>query len=202
MGIMSATLRSLFPRGSAWRLPGNLGAVIEGLADTLERVRTFLRAAITEAVPGSAVSMLPEWHAALGRRYDATQTVANQQRMLAAVHTARGGVGLVDLNGQMHKELAGVNFSELAYGPTSRAGLAVCGIERCGSVNPGTDANPYMYLVSGTVQNNNEAARVASVIAHFAPLHLLPSSILTVLSASGTSKAGLDTCGIARCNAT
>jgi hypothetical protein len=201
MGIMQNTLRSLFPRGSAWRLLGNIGAVVDGLGDSLERAHAFIRGILAELRPGSAVSTLPEWHTALGRRYDATMTVAFMQRMLAAVLTARGGVTLQDLNGQMHKELTAVNFSEIAYGGMSSIAYeSECGADECNSIIAGTDANPGFYLVSGTVQDNNEAARVISVIGHYAPLHLMPTSSLIILSDTGTTESGLDTCGIAECN--
>ena len=202
MGIMSTALRSLFPRGNAWRLPGNIGLVVEGLADTLERSRTFLRAAIAESLPGTATSMLPEWHTALGRKYDATMSVANQRRMLKAVHTALGGVGINDLNGQMHKELESVNFSEIAFnGATDECGVAECGGAECNSTVSGLDANPYSFLVSGAVVDDMEAGRVISVLAHFAPLHLQPTSSLIILSDTSTSESGVDQCGISECNA-
>ena len=201
MGIMQNALRSLFPRGSAWRLLGNIGNLIDGLADSLEREHAFTRAILSESRPGAAVAMLAEWHAALGLHYDPTQTVAFLQRMLLAVHTARGGVGLTDLNYQVHKELTGVNFSEIAYGGTSSiAGESECGADECNSIIAGADANPVYYLVSGTVQDDTEAARVISVIGRYAPLHLMPISSLVILSASGTSECGLDTCGIDECN--
>ena len=199
--IMSSALRSLFPKGSAWRLLGNLGLLVEGIGDSLERARTFLRGALAEARPGSSVVLLPEWHAALGHAYDATQPVDYLQRTLKAIHTSRGGVGLNDLNAQIHKELTDVNITEIAYnGPSALCGEAECGLDECNSLLPGSDANPTAYFITGTVQNDQEEARVASVIGHFAPLHLQPMSLLVNISENGNDECGSGKAGIAECN--
>ena len=200
MGMMERTLKRLFPPGRAWWLPGNMGLLVEALAVSLETARAFIRAIIAESVPWTAISMLQEWHAALGVRYDSSQSVAFQQRMLDAVQTAPGNTTLNALNAQIQKELADVTFSEIAYGgTTSIAGESECGSDECNSDVPGTDANPYSYLVSGTVENDAEAGRVISVIAHFAPLHLTATSALVILSDTGTTECGIATCGIEEC---
>jgi hypothetical protein len=200
MGMMERTLKRLFPPGRAWWLPGNTGLLIEALAVSLETARAFIRAIIAESVPWTAEAMLQEWHAALGVRYDPTQSVAFQQRMLDAVQTAIGNTTLNALNAQIQKELANVTFSEIAYGgTTSIAGESECGFDECNSDVPGTDANPYSYLVSGTVENDAEAGRVISVIAHFAPRHLTATSALVILSDTGTTECGIATCGIEEC---
>lgn len=84
-------------------------------------------------------------------------------------------------------------------GPSSICGEAECGADECASIITGGEINQYQYLVSGTVQDDAEAARVASVLAHFAPLHLIAQSSLVILTDTGTTEAGLDTCGIAEC---
>ncbi len=200
---MRQVLDRLHPSGSAWRIIGTLALVMDGLGDYLERVRQFIRAAQAESLPYTATDMLPEWHEALGQRYDATQTPDYQRRMLDAIWTAFGGVQLNKLNLQMHKELADVDVVEIvSAGTSSIAGEAECGAEECNSTVATTEINPYVYMVAGTVQNDTEAARVAAVLAHFAPLHLQAQSSLTILTDSKTAECGLDVCGIAECGST
>jgi hypothetical protein len=178
----------------------NIGRFLSGLAMSLDAVHTFIRAVLAESLPLTATEMLPEWHEALGQRYDPTQTMDYQRRMLDAILTAFGGVTLNNLNAQMHKEMADVDILErVSAGTSSIAGEAECGVDECASVVATTEIDPYNYTISGTVQNDAEAARVASVIAHFAPLHLVPFSVLVILSDTGTTEAGLDICGIAEC---
>lgn len=200
MGIAERMLKRLFPPGRAWWLPGNMGLLVEALVISLETVRQFIRAAIAESVPWTAQAMLEEWHQALGARYDSTQTAAFMQRMLDAIQTAIGSSTLNALNLQLQKEMSGITIYEImTAGPSSICGEAECGADECNSIVTGEEINPFQYLVNGTVQNDAEAARVASVIAHFAPLHLIPQSSLTILTDTGTTEAGLDTCGIAEC---
>lgn len=203
MGIVRRALEILLPRGHAWRLPASTASLIDGLADTLDRPRVFAQGALVEAHPGTATAMLPEWHAALGQRYDATQTVEAQRRKLSAILSAQGGVTLNQLNEQMHKELPQVDFEEIVETDTTdECGVGECGLAEAGSTLVGSEFNPFIYLVTGTVDNDTEAARVISVIAHFAPLHLLPISSLVILTDSGTAECGLDVCGLAECGST
>ena len=200
---MRRVLDRLHPPGSAWRIIGDLALVVDGLADSLARVRTFIRAAWAESLPLTATDMLEEWHAALGQAYDPNQTPEFQRRMLDAIWVAFGGVQLNQLNLQMHKELEDVDISEIyETDTTSECGVGECGLEEAGSTLSGSEVNPFIYLVSGTVENDDEAARVASVIQHFAPLHLTSSSSLIILTDSGTAECGLESCGIAECGST
>ncbi len=201
MAIAERMLKRLFPpKGRAWWLPGNLGALVEGLAVSLETVRAFIRGVIAESVPWTAVDMLPEWHTALGVRYDPLQTVAFEQRMLDAIWTALGSTTINAINAQIHKELPGVSVIELfTAGPTSECGLAECGADECNSTITGVDIDPFHYALAGTVMNDAEAARLASILSHFAPLHLIAQSALTILSDNGTTECGIESCGISEC---
>ncbi len=179
MGVIRRALELLLPRGHAWLLPAGTGQLVDGLADTLDRPRVFARGALAEVSPATATDMLPEWHAALGQRYDPTQTLEAQRRKLEAIVTSQGGVTPNQLNAQMHKELPGVDFVEIVETDTTAVcGVGEVGLAECGSVLEGTEFNPFIYEVTGTVDNDTEAARVIAVIAHFAPLHLMPISSL------------------------
>ncbi len=200
---MRRVLDRLHPPGSAWRIIGDLAMLMEGIADTLERARMFLRAGLAESLPLTASDMLPEWHAALGQRYDPTQTLEYQRRMLDAIWTAFGGVTLNQLNAQMHKELPDVDIAEIIEtDTTTECGVGELGLAECGSTLVGSEVNPFIYDVAGEVANDVEAARVIAVLQHFAPLHLTPRSSLTILTDTGTAECGLATVGIAECAST
>ena len=198
MGVAERALKRLHPPGRAWWLPGNLGLLVEACAVALEAVRVFIRTAAAETVPWTADGMLEDWHLALGVRYDGTQTVGFQQRMLDAIQTAVGSSTLNALNEQMHKEMAGVDVTEVSA--AAEAGVAECGVAECGADADSIAA--FIYQIAGTVENDAEAARVQSVIEHFAPLHLQPYSVLVILSDSGVAECGVATVGIAECGST
>lgn len=200
MGIATTALRLLLPRGRPWLLPGDGGKLAEGIGTTLERPRTAARAAIAEARPGTALLMLPEWCDALGIKYDVTLPVADLQARLAAQDTALSDLTLNEINEQIHRELPNISVIEITIpAESSIAGEAECGAEECGSEVTGTEINPYQYMLYGTLKDEAEEARLIAIVQRFLPLHLTPQYTITLLSASGTTEAGLDVCGIAEC---
>ena len=200
MGVVATCLRLLMPRGRPWALAVDGEKLFEGIGVTLERPRAAARAVLSEARPGTAVLMLPEWCLALGVKYDPTTAVADLQARLDAIDTALADMTLNELNEQMHKEIPAVSIAEmLTAGDTSECGIAECGGDECNSTTSGADIDPYQYLVYGTVVNDTEYARVLSVVQHYAPLHLIMQTNIVNLSASGTSECGVEICGIAEC---
>lgn len=198
MELMGRVLRLLFPPGSAWQLPGALGDLVDGLADSLKRMRDFLHDALAEMIPYTATDMLEEWHEALGQKYDPTQTIADQRTKLDAIMSAVGNTTLNQLNTQMHKELPDVDISEIyEEDTTAECGVGETGVAECASTLEGEEVNPYLYRVEGEVEDDVEAARVAAVLEHFAPLHLAPLSDLVILTDTGTAECGIATVGIA-----
>jgi hypothetical protein len=200
VGIVTTALRLLLPRGRPWLLPGDGWKLAEGIGATLQRPRDAARSAIAEARPGTAVLMLPEWCDALGIKYDATLPVADMQARLAAQDTALGDLTLNEINEQIHRELPLISVIEITIpAESSIAGEAECGAEECGSEVTGTEINPYQYMLYGTLKDEAEEARLIAIVQRFLPLHLTPQYTITLLSASGTTEAGLDVCGIAEC---
>lgn len=195
MGIMEKCLRLLMPRGRPWALAGHGDALIAGLGVALERPRVDARAVLTEARPGTAVLMLPEWSEALGIRYDSTLPVADLQDRLAAIDTALADMTLNDLQEQINKELAGVTISEVSA--ASECGVAECGVELCGAV--AGDYSPTYYDVDGEVMTEGQLARLVSILQHFAPLHLQACIIVGVEGLSSISEAGVAVCGLDEC---
>ena len=195
MGVILDALTSLLPRGRL-RLRRDGQAIIGGIADAVEDLKTSGRSLLTESWPGTAVDTLPQWHATMGIAYDPTaRSVAEQQTMLAAMESAQGGSTLALLQAQLDKEFGGRVVVSEAY-VTGVSGVAKSGLTRCGLAS--SIVYTLGYDVTGTVYSSTEAARVAAILARYAPAHLEPNSLLTDLSATSIALAGLARTGIAR----
>lgn len=195
MGVAARALRLLWPRGHAHRLAGHGSALIAALGDVLDTLRDSARSIVSESRPDEASAMLPEWHAALGLRYDPTLPADTQRTRLAATLFSVGGSTRSDLERQIQKEFPDITIEEVSAS-------AVVGEGELGAaVSGGTfgDIAPGMFDVRGTLNNDTEAERLAAIIQHFAPLHLAPFSKLTILSDSGTSELGVAVTGLAIC---
>lgn len=195
MGVILDSLKSAFVRGRL-KLTTYGSAIVDGIADALTDLRTASRDVIDEAWPGTATDQLPAWHQTLGVAYDPTaRSIADQQAMLGAMETAKGGSTLGLLQAQFDKEFDGrVVVSEsyvIGVSGLARVGLARCGVSSFIVYTLGFD-------VTGTVYSQTEAARVAAILKRYAPAHLTPNSLLTDLSATAIALAGLGRVGIAR----
>lgn len=192
MGVVWDALKSLWPRG---RLSID-APLVGGLSDSVADLRTSSRGLLSESWPGTAVDTLPEWHTTLGVIYDPlARSVADQQTMLAAMMTGKGGSSLTQLQAQFDKEFGGRVVVSEAY-LTGITGLALCGLARCGVSSPIIYA--LGYNVTGTIYSSTEAARVAAIIKRYGPAHLTPNSLLSDPSAVVVGIVGLGRTGLAR----
>ncbi len=166
-----------------------------GLGVTLERPRTAARAVLTEARPGTAVVLLPEWAEAWGIRYDPMLPVAETQARLAAMETALGDVTLNELQAQLDQELPGLVVSEPSA--SSEAGVEEAGVGICAA--DATEVSTVYYDVNGSLITEEQELRLLAVLQHFAPLHLVPHVLLTIEGLSSTSEAGEAVCGMDEC---
>lgn len=195
MGVVLTAIKSIFPRGKL-NLRADGEAIQGGIADAVDDLKDAGRSVITEGWPGTAVDQLPAWHNTLGVAYDPTaRSITEQQTMLEAMETAVGGSTLAKLQAQLDKEFGGRVVVSEAY-IIGLMGLAKCGLARCGLSTATIYA--YGYDVTGTVYSSTEAARVAAILARYAPAHLRPNSLLTDLSATSIGIAGIGRVGIAR----
>ena len=197
MGIASRALALLWPKGHPHTLAGYGASIVAALGDVLDDLHERARLIVSEASPDTALHTLPEWHAALGIRYDPLVPIETQRARLAAMYYSIGGATLNDIERQIRKELPGITITEISA--TSETGEAECGVEVCGAESG--DYASGMYEVSGTLTDDAEVARLVAILQHFAPLHLAPYSSLTILSDSGSSETGVAVCGIEECGA-
>ena len=194
MGIVSRMLTLAFPKGRLWKLIGDAQKLIDGISIQFQITKDLIDNAKIESFPGTAVETLPEWHDALGVHYDKTLPIEKQQKMLAGIKTATGSSTLNGLAYQVAKEYQGLTITE----------------------RPGGD--PMAYEVTGTVDTVQDARRVGAILAHFAPLHLVPTVFgytaptagnpnpipsnptgSEILSSQAFARVGIAACGLARC---
>lgn len=194
MGIAETALRLLLPHGAAWSLAGYGDALIRGIAKSLERARSASDAMIADAKPGTASeTTLREWHAALGQRYDPTLPIATQRARLEAFRTSAGGATVARLQAQIAREYPDLVVSEPSA--VGVAGACEAGVGRAGGVDG--DLSTTCYDITGTVDSEADAQRVAMICNRFAPLHLLPFIKLTVRSLTTNAEAGVGVAGLA-----
>lgn len=193
MGIVQKALSLSFPKGRLWKFIGDAQNLIIGISLQFQAAKDQIDAAVTESFPGTAVETLPEWHEALGVKYDSTLPIDKQQKMLASIKTASGTATKPGLELQISKEYTGLTLTE----------------------RPGGD--PLAYEVTGTVDTIQDARRIGAILAHFAPLHLVPTvfgytaptqgnpnpipptpSTPSILSTQNFARVGVAACGLAR----
>ena len=171
MGVMQTVLELLFPRGRAWSLSGDTGKLVEGIGTTLDRPKVALREVVAESLPGTATETLPEWHAALGQKYDSSVPIEDQRTKLAAILTSIGGVDIVRLNTQIQKELPNCYVAEPEM----------------------PEQIPNCYYVGNILPplTDEEYIRLFIILAYYAPLHLQPIEIFDIILDNG-DLLGLD----------
>ncbi|MBL8966332.1 MAG: hypothetical protein JNG85_04925 [Spirochaetaceae bacterium] len=194
MGVASKALRLLWPKGRAHSLAGHGSLLVDALGENLDALRAAARSVVSESRPDEATAMLPEWHAALGLRYDPTLPVATQRTRLAATLFSVGGATRNTLQAQINKEFPAVIVEERPILRT--VGAAHCGLSRCSARTGSFDSSSY--LVSGTVANRSASARLAAIIQHFALLHLIPFSNIAIATDTGVARCGASICGVAK----
>ena len=188
---MTTALRLSFPQGKLWQKI-TADPLTLALGGVLENLRTAARQIIAESNPGTAVDTLPEWHAALGQKYDATRPIAEQRTRLESIRLSIGGMTLYQLQEQMSKEFPTVTISEVSA--NSESGVEECGVAYTAGVEG--DYSPLYFDVSGVLADDIEAARVGSIIDHFSPFHLVACMSLTIEGLSSTSESGVALCGV------
>lgn len=201
MGVTTVSeraLRLLLPKGLAWALGGHGGALIRGLAKSLERIRLLSDQVITESRPGTATELtMPEWHKAKGITYDPTKSLDVQRARLEAYDMGIGGALLSRLRAQVALEFDGITISEVSA-------TSECGAAECGVAISGADENAHSYLyydVTGIVDTDDDLLHLHAIFDRFAPYHLIPSLTgVQVRSVVVGSECGVALCGVSTCD--
>lgn len=191
MGVMLDSLRLALQPGRALRLIMD-DPMVKAIAAQLEEVRELIRAIPQEANPGTATYTLPEWHEALGQKYNETLPIDDQRLRLESQRLAIGGMTLRQLQEQINKEFSEITVSEISA--SAESGVAESGVMRSGGVEG--EYSPTFFDIRGTLANDEEVKRLSAIIERFAPAHLVPSSHLIVLGATATAESGVGISGM------
>ena len=196
MGVVPRSLRLLFPRGFAWRLPGTSGTLVDALALSVDRLRLFARGVIAESLPGMADATLREWYAALDLPYDASLPLAARRARIAGAYTATGGQSFLYLQDRLQAELSDLYLQEAAIedeGVAAVAGVGRAGLMRAGAGNP-----LHMFSVLGFVDTTDEYNRMLAILARIFPLHLQAILGVSITAYLGLARAGIAKAGVMR----
>ncbi len=204
MDLMKRVLRRLFPPGHAWTLMGAVGDLIDALAESFSRIRTFFRGALTESFPGTAEETLSEWFEALGLKYDPTQSLSDRQARADQAYTSVGGQNKDYLEAQIQKAYPDVSLIEVDIVIENMVGIGMAGHMQTQSypnwvVPPPTDGSFPMhhYQVVGEVDDAIDLKGLQNLLERIAPLTHEPVFQITIRNQTATSETGLGMVGLA-----
>ncbi len=205
MDLMKRVLRRLFPPGHAWTLTGAVGDLVDALAESFARIRTFFRGILTEALPGTADDTLPEWFETLGLKYDPTQTLADRQARADQAYTSLGGQSKDYLDAQIQRAYPDVYLVEIDFKIENMVGIGMAGHMQTQSypswlVPPPTDGSwpVHHYQVVGEVDDAIDLVGLRNLLERIAPLTHEPVFQVTIRNQTATSEAGLAMAGFAQ----
>lgn len=205
MDIIKKALRLLFPSGHAWTLTGTLGDMVDALAESFSRVRTFFRGVLTESLPGTADDTLPEWYEALGLTYDETLSLADRQARADQSYTSVGGQNKDYLEEQIQRAYPDVYLVEVDIVIANMVGIGMVGHMQTQSypswlTPPPTDGSfpVHYYQVKGEVDDAVDLKGLENLLSRIAPLTHEPVWQITIRNQTATSEAGLGMAGLAQ----
>lgn len=201
---MITALKKQFPEGLAWLFPaGYLTDLAEALAIEPGRIKVFLRGVVDESNPGTAVVTQEEWYSQYGIPFNSTRSIKEQQAETLERYVALGDQDIVYLQNQV----TGAGFGDIsiietvppAHEESNECGVAECGVAECWSIPsyvPDPSSWIFFYLVQGTVDVDEETARLAALLQRLAPGHLIPIFNVNV----SNNVCGSAECGAAFCD--
>jgi len=173
MAGVRQVINLLFPPGNAWRLRGTLWLLLDGIADTFERVKDFLSGVLNESIPGNAEITLSDWFAAFGIAYYASLPLAEKRQQAKAAYTSAGGQSLGYIKDQIQIEFPNVYLTE--------------DVE-----------DVFQFHVLGDVPTSRNYLRLLSIVARITPAHLESLYNIRILAGSNVARCSLGITGIAR----
>lgn len=205
MDVIKRALRLLFPPGHAWTLTGTLGDLVDALAESFSRLRTFFRGVLTESLPGTADDTLLEWYEALGLIYDETQILADRQARADQAYTSVGGQNKDYLEAQIQRAYLDVYLVEVDIVIANMVGIGMVGHMQTQSypswlTPPPTDGSfpVHYYQVKGEVDDAIDLKGLENLLSRIAPLTHEPVFQITIRNQTATSEVGLGMVGLAQ----
>ena len=204
MGLMDRVLRRLFPPGHAWTLTGAVGDLVDALAESFSRIRTFFRGVLTESLPGTADDTLSEWFEALGLKYDPTQALSDRQARADQAYTSVGGQNKDYLEAQIQRAYPDVYLVEVDVRTQNMVGIGMVGhMQTQGYPSwltpPPTDGSfpVHHYQAVGEVDDAVDLRGLQNLLERIAPLTHEPVFQITIRNQTSTSEVGLGMVGLA-----
>ncbi len=204
MGIVTSTLKTLFPRGEAWRFPVKFRSVRDALSLQLDTVKVFLEEVITESNPGTAEDTLPEWYDQLNIRYDDTRSVRSLQERANQIYSAIGGQSKEYIEGQIQTAYPDAYIDEYNVPYTSMVGLGMVGLMQVGSYpvwyagDMDGEFPVYSYFVRGEVDDIQDLLNIQNLLSRIAPATHHPVYQVTIRNQTETAEVGLAMAGLAQ----
>jgi hypothetical protein len=171
-GLIRNALTRLLPNGHAWRPATMTSAVLDALAESIDRVLAFLSDVRAESTPRTATNTIGEWYASMGIKYTPTIDLTTARGQIDSAYTSVGGQSIGYLNDQVKKQFPGVSIEE-----------------------QGSD---FSYLVFGDVNTTNDYSSLLGLIDRLAPLHLAPVFNIRIIETLTTAYTGISIAGKAR----
>jgi uncharacterized protein YmfQ (DUF2313 family) len=198
---MQKTLKSLLPPN--WKIAGDLKLLVEALAVSFERLRTFLLAVMDEANPGTAEEYLQEWFNQLGMKYDSTQTLSSRRKRARQVYGSTGGQDHAYLQAQVQIRYPDVFIEHQSINSEFMAGSGMAGLMMATDypswypeLIPGADDPHFYFRVTGAVNTTADLYGLLNILSRIAPAPFEPILDVTIRSLTSTAASGLAMCGL------
>ena len=177
-------------------------AIIDALALSLNRVKTFLFNITIEADPATSIELQEEWHLNEGLVYDPLLTLSEKQRQVNQSFASAGGQDSVYLESEINKIFPNVMLQTATISPNKMAGFGMAGLMMASNypswvtgVTP-PDYPTYFYRVIGTIDLVSDLIRLENVLDRIMPLAFEPVFAVTINNLTPTAEAGLGMSGL------
>ena len=204
MGVVNKSLRGQFPPGNPWLLPGFMGALVDAISLSFDRLRLFLWGVIDESNAGTSVDLIAEWFDQLGLVHDTTQPLASRQLRAKQTRTSTGGQDKTYLEGQIQIAFPDITLEEVRLPSIFMVGAAMVGLTMVTDYPswltpaPTDGSTPcFYYRVVGEVDTVRNLQELTNILDRIMPLHMEPVFSVTVRQTTDTGQCGIAITGLA-----
>ncbi|NIZ47813.1 DUF2313 domain-containing protein (plasmid) [Entomospira nematocerorum] len=170
-------IKTLFPRGRAWRLPNYWNVLIDGWSRGIADAKLWLGKVKQEIHPRTSQSGLDDWASTLGISQDSTLSIDQRRAQLEAIDTAAGGQDLVYINRIVQIVYPNcwverISSNNVLGNREARCALATC----AGGEVIDNQGNPigsvrFFYYVKGVARSNEESG-LRDLVARLCPAQM------------------------------
>ncbi|MDC7125788.1 MAG: DUF2313 domain-containing protein [Spirochaetales bacterium] len=172
MSVAKKSFKAHFPKIT---FGSNISALLDALGESFERLRVFLGNVLTESNPSTAVDTLQEWYEQLGIKYDSSQSTENLQKVVSANYS---NINLPTPD--YISEKITTTFPNITIEETENYKETQCGSAQCGSAYCGSEKQFFYYIVSGSVDSEDQLSQLKALLKRIVPEHLVPIYNVTI----------------------